>query len=110
MTSKTTNKFSLDVRERAVRTVRDHGVDHASLWVAISSIAPSTYHVHAARRSDPSRLPARTKRDAGLMPRIAWVFDGNFNMYRVCLILNGVVSMGCRNRVFENAAFCGESA
>ena len=26
-------------------------------------IAPSTYHSHAARRADPSRLPARAKRD-----------------------------------------------
>jgi transposase len=40
MTSKTTNKFSPEVRERAVRMVRDHGGDHASQWAAISSIAP----------------------------------------------------------------------
>jgi len=39
MTSKTTNKFSPEVRERAVRMVRDHGGDHASPWAAISSIA-----------------------------------------------------------------------
>jgi transposase len=40
MTSKTTNKFSPEVRERAVRMVRDHGGDHASQWAAINSIAP----------------------------------------------------------------------
>ena len=40
MTSKTTNKISPEVRERAVRMVRDHGGDHASLWATISSIAP----------------------------------------------------------------------
>ena len=40
MTSKTTNKFSPEVRERAVRMVRDHAGDHASQWAAISSIAP----------------------------------------------------------------------
>jgi transposase-like protein len=40
MTSKTTNRFSPEVRERAVRMVRDHGGDHASQWAAISSIAP----------------------------------------------------------------------
>ena len=40
MTSKTTNKFSPEVRERAVRMVRDHGSDRVSLWAAIGSIAP----------------------------------------------------------------------
>ena len=40
MTSKTTNKFSPEVRERAVRMPRDRGGDHASPWAAISSIAP----------------------------------------------------------------------
>jgi transposase len=39
MTSKTTNRFSPEVRERAVRMVRDHDGDHASQWAAISSIA-----------------------------------------------------------------------
>jgi putative transposase len=46
-------------------------------------IAPSTYHSHAARRADPSRLPARAKRDARLMPEIARVFDENFQVYGV---------------------------
>ena len=31
-------------------------------------IAPSTYHAHVARRADPTRLSARAKRDAALMP------------------------------------------
>ena len=39
MTSKTTNKFSPEVRERAVRMVLEHGGDHASHWAAIGSIA-----------------------------------------------------------------------
>ena len=30
---------------------------------AVLPIAPSTYHTHAARQADPSRLPARTQRD-----------------------------------------------
>jgi len=46
-------------------------------------IAPSTYHRHAARRADPSRLPARAKRDANLMPEIRRVFDENFQVYGV---------------------------
>ena len=32
-------------------------------------IAPSTYHVHLARRADPSRLPDRVRRDAHLKGR-----------------------------------------
>jgi transposase-like protein len=39
-TKKTTKKaFSPEVRERAVRMVREHQGDHASQWAAISSIA-----------------------------------------------------------------------
>jgi transposase len=48
--SKTTNKFSAEVRERAVRMVQDHLVDYASRWAAVVSIAekigcvPQTLH------------------------------------------------------------------
>ena len=46
-------------------------------------IAPSTYHAHAARRADPSRLPPRAQRDAGLRQDVRRVFDENLGIYGV---------------------------
>ena len=38
--NKRSNKFSPDVRERAVRLVQEHRGEYPSLWAAIESIAP----------------------------------------------------------------------
>ena len=35
-----TNKFSPEVRERAVRLVQEHRAEYPSLWAAVESIAP----------------------------------------------------------------------
>jgi putative transposase len=58
----------------------EHGVEPIC---AVLPIAPSTYHSHAARRADPSLLPRRATRDAGLMQLVARVFEENFEVYGV---------------------------
>ena len=37
---KKSNKFSPEVRERAVRLVQEHSGEYPSLWAAVESIAP----------------------------------------------------------------------
>ena len=39
MMTKTTTKFSLEVRERAVRMAQDHAADYPSRWAAVVLIA-----------------------------------------------------------------------
>ncbi len=46
-------------------------------------IAPSTYRVHAARRADPSKAPARSRSDAELSLAIRRVWDANFQVYGI---------------------------
>jgi len=46
-------------------------------------IAPSTYREHAARQLDPSRRPARARRDEVLKVEIRRVFEANFSVYGV---------------------------
>ena len=46
-------------------------------------IAPSTYHAHVARRTDPTTAPPRVRRDAELRRRIRRVWEENFQVYGV---------------------------
>ena len=55
-----------------------HGVEPIC---RVLPIAPSTYHDHAARRRDPTKLSARAQRDVALKPEIARVFADNFEVY-----------------------------
>jgi len=40
MSKKTLNKFSPEIRERAVRLLQEHRGEYASLWAAAESISP----------------------------------------------------------------------
>jgi transposase InsO family protein len=57
-----------------------HGVEPIC---RVLSIAPSTYHAHAARRADPGKLPARARRDLTLRSEIRRVYEENFCVYGV---------------------------
>ena len=63
-TSKTTNKFSPEVRERAVRMVREHRGDHASQWAAIASIAAKI----GCSGETPRNWVCQAERDDGVSP------------------------------------------
>ena len=79
----TSTRCSLEVVERAVRMVFEHGAEYASQWAAIESIckvmqvAPSTNWLHAQRRDQPELRPARAQRDERLVGRIEPVWQAN---------------------------------
>ena len=57
-----------------------HGVEPIC---KVLPIAPSTYHSHAARQTDPSKAPARWRSDAELSVAIRRIWDENFQVYGV---------------------------
>ncbi|RPE64462.1 transposase InsO family protein [Tibeticola sediminis] len=44
-------------------------------------VAPSAYRRHAARQRNPALLPARTRRDASLLPQVRRVYEQNLRIY-----------------------------
>lgn len=44
-------------------------------------VAPLAYRQHAARQRNPALLPARSKRDAQLLPEVQRVFEQNLQVY-----------------------------
>jgi transposase len=64
MTKETSNRFSPEVRQRAVRMVLDHGGDHASQWAAIGSIAAKIGCTAETLRN----WVRQAERDQGLRP------------------------------------------
>jgi len=60
-----------------------HGAHGVEPICRILPIAPSTYYSHVARRADPSRRPARAKRDELLQTEVRRVFNENFGVYGV---------------------------
>ena len=64
--------------------IDDHRAVHGVEPICrVLPIAPSTYHVHAATRRDPSRASTRARRDADLIPEIRRVWEENFRVYGV---------------------------
>ena len=57
-------RFSPEVRERAIRLVREHTKDHASQWATITSIAPKLGCTAETLR----RWVREDERDAGERP------------------------------------------
>lgn len=60
------SKYAPEVRERAIRMVREHGAEHSSQWAAIASIASKLGCTTETLR----RWVRQAERDAGQRPGV----------------------------------------
>ena len=64
MTKRTSDRFSPEVRERAVRMALEHGGDHASRWAAVGPIAAEI----GCTTETPRQWVRQAERDGGQRP------------------------------------------
>jgi hypothetical protein len=71
-----------------------HGVEPIC---KVLPVTPSTYHAAVAKCVDPSRLPARARRDAALKDEVRHVFEANFRVYGVRKVWRQLQREGSRS-------------
>ena len=79
MTSKTTNKYAPEVRERAVRMVLDHERDHSSRWAAVVSIQVERAEPTVERPVAIAVAPRAAVAGAFVPPRVDQAVDVGLN-------------------------------
>jgi transposase-like protein len=94
MTKKTSNRFSPEVRQRAVRMVLEHGGDHASQWAAIGSIAAKIGCTAETLR----KWVRQAERDAGQRPNTE---SADQNPWAQSRRQMDVMVQGCSTSLFQ---------
>ena len=65
-----------------VAFIEEHRWEHGIEPICeVLPIAPATYYEHRSRKLDPSKRPARAKRDEALRAEVRRVFEENFSVY-----------------------------